>query len=429
MTDLKGFKDNPDYIRSYPFNFHEMTAEQVMGKKRINLYVHIPFCRGGCFFCPFNRFVWKDVEVKEYLIALEEELRLISEKVNLSNLEVSTLWIGGGTPSDLNKDQIDSLFSLLERHFDLSGIEITFEGIADGRSFDEEKIGILKRHGVTNISLGVQSLNEHYLIYVLRRRYKREAALETIRLMRSAGLHINADMMYRLPGQGMGEFLTDMDDIISTGVDNITWFPFMLIRNTPIPALIEKGKLPERPGQDVYREMYKKLLERMHSGGFKEYTPYHFAKGKKIQYHVDRWHFPQLETLGVGAGAFSYFNDVLYNNLHDVQGYVSSVNKGRIPVNEGKGSTDMEKVSRCLVLGMKGLRVNKGEFKEFTGFDMDSLYRDEIDGLVGQGLLEENDEEISLTTLGKAFSNEVSKGFYTDYNKGFNQPLGVDYRK
>lgn len=426
---LNHIKDTKDYYRSYPIDFETLPAEEIVGNKDINLYVHIPFCRGGCYFCPFNRFFWRDEQVKAYLLALQKEIELIKKRINIDKLTIRTLWIGGGTPSDLNSSQINQLFQILLKQFKLKEIEMTFEGIADGHSFSKDKTNVLKKFGVRNISLGVQSLQENFLRNILIRRYHEPDARKTIRFLRQEGFFLNADMMYRLPGESLSQFETDIKEIISEKVNHITCFPFMLVRNTPIRNLIEKGKLPQRPDKTTYLKMYKRLLAIMHYNKYFEYTPYHFGKNhSKIQYHVDRWCFPQKETLGIGAGAFSFYNHVQYTNIHKIDEYIQTVNKGKIPVLVGKKANTFEGLTRYAVLGMKGLTIDKTEFEQVSGFQFDTIFHRQIQQLRKKRLIKNSKMHITLTTLGKAFSNEVSNEFYCGENEGKPQPMGVDFK-
>ena len=106
---------------------------------------------------------------------------------------------------------------------------------------------------------------------------------------------------------------------------------------------------------------------------------------------------------------------------------MATVNRGKIPVLVGKRLNDAERVTRYMVLGTKLLRVNKKRFYEITGFEMDSIFEKQLQELEHKGLIKNSPNEVSLTTLGKAFSNEVSKAFFTKENAGHMQPLGIDF--
>lgn len=426
---IDSFDEIEDCIRWYPPSFEPLSPEKVFDGQGINLYVHIPFCRGGCFFCPFNRVVYKDCQVADYLLALAEELKLLEKKIGLKQLRLSAVWIGGGTPSDLSLAHINELFTLLKRFFDFGSAEITFEGIADGQSFSRAKLKALRRHGVTNLSLGVQSLDDKFLRGVLRRRYAAADALQTIALAQEFDFTVNADYMYRLPGQETKELVVDINRLISTGLKHITCFPFMIIPNTNMQELIDEGRIPRRPDKHAYFTMYKSLLRAMHAAGFTEYTPYHFGKGVQFQYHHDRWGFPQKETLGVGAGAFSFFRNHVYTNVHKIDDYIARIKEGRPSVLVGTRVNDCERLARYAVLGCKLLTIDKDSFRKLTGHDFDSTFPWAVRTLVKKGLVRSTRRTLTLTALGKAFSNEVSKHFFTDPERGRRQPLGVDYRK
>jgi oxygen-independent coproporphyrinogen-3 oxidase len=241
---------------------------------------------------------------------------------------------------------------------------------------------------------------------------------------------LNVDMMYRLPGQNIEELLYDVENITSLGIDHITWFPYMPVPDTRVYKEIKKGKLPERPDLKEYFHMYRTLIERMNKKGYKEYTPYHFSlPDKECVYNKDRWGIPQQETVGIGAGAFSFFNNWIYANAHNVEDYLKLLNDKKYPALIGKKLTPEEKISRLAVLGIKLLSISKKEFKKHSGIEIETFYKNELKEIENLHLVKINEESIDCTLLGKAFNNDISKRFFVGSSRGKKQPLPINLKK
>lgn len=239
------------------------------------LYIHIPFCRSRCLFCPFYLGPAGPGEIEEYLRLLKCELERWAEEAG--RFPVNAVYFGGGTPSDLTGGQMASILDVLHRRYRLAAdCEITVEGRIDG--LDAEKARILAAHGVNRLSVGVQTFDTK-----LRRSLGRQSSRETIlaRLEELAGLNefaVVIDLLYGLPGQTLDDVRSDLDTIFSsTRLSGLDLYRLRVGETLPLAKAIEAGKLPPAPGEEESFEMFLLGVERMRAEGAARLSPLHFA--------------------------------------------------------------------------------------------------------------------------------------------------------
>jgi oxygen-independent coproporphyrinogen-3 oxidase len=274
----------------------------------------------------------------------------------------------------------------------------------------------------------VQSTQQAYLD-LLGRRHAPDEAFAAIDLIRGEGMPLNIDMMYRLPGETLAQVDADLDAVRSLGIEHISWFNYVAHEGTGLAAKIQRGRVLEPADREGYFVMFEAVGERMADSGYEQYTPYHFAGSARCEYHVDRWAMPQLETLGLGAGAFSFFNGWIYANEHSLARYADATAANRPPVMMGKRLDRRETITRLAVLGSKLFTLDKGVFRDVAGVSMDDFYGDELELLQRLGLVQVTDERVDCTPVGKAFSNDVAAVFGTDAAKRVPQPQGVQLQR
>lgn len=427
LKNLKNILGIEECIRYYPPNIEKVQNSETIfrNNREIDLYLHIPFCKTPCGFCPFNRYLYQENEVKSYLSAIEKEIQILKALNNLTQLKIKTIWIGGGTPSDLNEDALEKILRIIQENFNLDYLkEFTIEVKPILRLFTDLKTRLLKKYKVNRISLGVQSTNQKYL-KVLGRGYNPDDAFEMIKRIQQNNFILNIDMIYRLPGQTQTEVAEDVDRVNSLGIDHVSWFPYVSHQGTPLAKKMNREELPKKADKNQYFEMFNVILESMNHNGYQQYTPYYFSKEKKCQYHIDRWQMPQLETIGIGAGAFSFFNGWIYANAHNINRYQEAINNQKPPIVMGRKLNPIEKITRLAVLGIKFFTTNMDEFQKYSGVKMDVFYQRELKILEELGLIEVHKNQIDCTLLGKAFNNDISTYFSTDSAKRINQPQAI----
>jgi len=394
--------------------------------REIDIFVDVPFCPTICGFCPFNVYTYDAQRVATYLEALGREVAAISSRYDFSAVSIRTVWIGGGTPSVLEGPAIESIFDLLHTHFDLSRTkELTVEIKPSRSGLAHGTLDLLSGLGVRRISMGLQSTLPQYL-RMLGRGHTADEAFEVIHMIKERGFALNVDMMYRLPGQTLDEVLTDIEAVSGLGLDHLSWFPYVPHEGTTLAGRIDRGRLARQAGREEYVDMFVAVLDRMQDAGFEGYTPYHYGSTARCDYHVGRWGMPQRETLGLGPGAFAFFNGWIYANEHDPEQHAAIAAQGEPTVMVAKHLDRSELTTRLAVLGVKLFSLDKATFREHSGEDLDDYYRTELEFLEQAGLLEVDDESVRCTLAGKAFNNDVATVFATDTARRTRHPQATD---
>ena len=244
-------------------------------------------------------------------------------KINkTSKIAVSTIYIGGGTPSLVPEKYIEQLISLLYQKFEISKeAEITIE--ANPGTINKEKLRKYVGIGINRISIGLQSTNNS-LLKLLGRIHKYEDFEATFELARKAGFNnINVDLMIGLPNQTIEDVEDSLDKIISKSPEHISVYSLIVEEGTEMCRLIDENIL-ELPSEDVERKMYWRVRQVLEANGYKHYEISNFAKeGYCSRHNMDCWN--QHNYLGFGASAHSYYQDNRYSNITNIKSYIENL--------------------------------------------------------------------------------------------------------
>lgn len=440
FPDLQSMLGVEECVRYYPPDLAGVTDSRAVfaepdqrllpfRPREVDIFVDVPFCKTICGFCPFNVYPYDHVLARRYLDGLKLEIQHLKDVHDFRPLKIGAVWVGGGTPSAMQEEFLDELLTVLGSEFDLScAHEFTVEIKPSFENLTDSKIALLQRHGIRRISMGVQSTQAHQL-RILGRGHTREEALGVVELIKGNGFSLNIDMMYRLPGQSVEDVMTDIADVVSRGIDHMSWFPYVPHEGTALARRIDRGRVEAQAGRDVYRRMFETVSSGLAAGHYEQYTPYHFSLTERCHYHEGRWGLPQRETLGLGPGAFSFFNGWIYANQHDPERYHRDVSEGRPPVQTGKRLDLPESITRLAVLGMKLFTIDFDTFRAVSGEDFAVYYAEEIRLLERLGLIEVHPDRIVCTPDGRAFNNDVASVFATDTARRAHHPQALDYMR
>ena len=270
--------------------------------RQATLYIHIPFCRSRCSFCPFYRGSADEREWRDYVNLLEKELRQTA--ASFAGTVVSTAYFGGGTPGDLPPEAIRNLLRTVKECYRLANdCEITLESRIDG--FDEERIAAAVENGVNRFSLGVQTFDTD-LRRSLDRKSDRETVLELIgRLTGTGQAAVAADILYGLPGQTPGSLLRDLDTAVKeTALSGISFYRLNLHEKLPIAEKIRQNLMPELPDDEKCFELFSLCEERLKEAGAKRLSFKHFSlhpRERDLHNELCAWKSPCI-PFGIGAG-------------------------------------------------------------------------------------------------------------------------------
>ena len=278
------------------------------------LYIHIPFCKSRCVYCGFYSTTYETLKDK-YVEALKCELSFTANANNIPQYPYSTLYIGGGTPSQLS---IAQLATLLEDIKTLPDVERTIECNPDDITSDFAQG--LKQLGFNRVSLGVQSFNDKQLKF-LRRRHNAVKVREAINMLKSAGFqNISIDLMYGLPSQTLTDWESDIDEALALDVQHISCYCLTYEEDTPLYNMLARGEVAEAD-DELALLMYETLIDRLASAGFAHYEISNFAKpGYQSKHNSSYWN--GTPYVGIGAGAHSYDGSSRSWNICDVKRYI-----------------------------------------------------------------------------------------------------------
>ena len=366
------------------------------------IYVHIPFCQKKCKYCDFISFDKCDETIKEkYVQAILQEI----EECQIQK-KVSTIYIGGGTPSILHTESIQLIVEKIQQNFIIEkDAEITIE-INPGTA-NREKLEKYKKMGINRLSIGVQS-TQNRLLEILGRIHQFEDFEEVYKKARDVGFdNINVDLMLGLPTQSLEELEESLKKIIALELEHISVYSLILEEGTELERLVSENKL-EMISEDLEREMYwqtKKILEK---NGYCHYEISNFAKkGFESKHNLACWE--QEEYIGFGLAAHSYVDKKRFSNVDHLEEYIENGNKNKI-VHEKQ--TFEKQAKEYMMLGLRkldGVSISKFEQK----FQVHPLFyfRFEISKLEEESLLEVDLDKVRLTKKGLDFANLVFEEF------------------
>lgn len=371
--------------------------------KKLGLYVHIPFCERKCNYCDFYSVSKSDIVEKQYVGALLEEIK--SYKNISKDYVVDSIFIGGGTPSYLNHENIGLILDKIKNIFILSDdIEITME--ANPNSITIDKMINYKKYGINRMSVGIQSLDKD-ILKIIGRLHNSEEALDAIDTIKKAGINnINVDIMFNIPGQELESIRSTLKQVIDKGVEHISFYSLKLEEGTPMYKMEENG-LIKMVDDDIERSMYYEGRELMENNGYFQYEISNFSKpGYECRHNIKYW--TGNDYIGFGPFAHSCFEDKRYNNISDIKCYCKNIND---PNKYRQLNEVLDKESKMFEYIMLRLRMNSGFIIEDFNreFDEDFIrkYKNQIDNLLGYKLIDIDNGNVKLTKKGMDVSNYV----------------------
>lgn len=374
-------------------------------KKGVGLYIHIPFCKAKCYYCDFISFANKEDLKKEYVEAVIKEIKY--KKIDKYNIK--TMYIGGGTPSTLEAQDISRIVSEVKKGLDKNS-EITIE--VNPGTVDKEKLKNYKDIGINRLSIGLQS-TEDKLLKEMGRIHTYKEFLETYKSAKEVGFdNINVDLMLGLPSQKLSMLKKSLKEVIKLNPEHISVYSLILEENTKLYDKVDVGELV-LPDEDLERKMYWKVKNILESKGYIHYEISNFAKeGYESRHNSDCW--KQKEYIGIGIAAHSYMDSKRFSNIANIEKYINNIKNNEyeknITIQEEQTKEDKKK--EYMLLGLRTIAgVNIGEYKNKFGENPIFIFHRELDKLVTEKLLEVDGEYIKLTNKGIDLANIVWQEF------------------
>ncbi len=416
-----------------------------MENKELGVYIHIPFCKHKCDYCDFVSFSDKQSCIEKYIEAVKKEINnYFQDEQFLQTYTVTTIYIGGGTPSYINSRYIFEIMKVLENNLKnnmvkMEDMEITIE--VNPGTVNKEKLEQYRKAKINRLSIGLQSAS-NTILKQIGRIHTFEQFLETYKMAKEVGFkNINVDLMIGLPNQTIEDIKISLKEVIQLHPTHMSVYSLIIEEGTIIAQKIESGQLQEID-EESERNMYWYVKNILELNGYTHYEISNFAKkGKESKHNQNCW--KQKEYIGIGLAAHSYLNYVRYSNTLEIDQYIAQMNtlneqvvKDILALVEEKDMLEkmdikenlmcqIEKVyeieeiqniedrkKEYMLLGLRTIEgVSISKFKEKYIDNPIFLYRKELEKLVEEKLVIIDGDYIRLTNKGLDLANLVWEEF------------------
>ncbi|MEG0864598.1 MAG: radical SAM family heme chaperone HemW [Clostridia bacterium] len=381
----------------------------------LQLYLHFPFCKCKCLYCDFQSAAMPKEQVSAYCEALEKEVRLMGKRY--AGAQISTVFLGGGTPSIVPPQEMRRVLKALHEAFEwLPFAEFTSE--ANPGTLSEEWLNVLSEQGLNRLSLGVQATQNH-LLKAIGRIHTFEQAEQAVALARHCGIHnLNTDLMFGLPGQSLADYLESIETVSALQPEHISAYSLILEEKTPLFDMVERGTVT-MPEDDLAGEMFARGIEGLNARGYQQYEVSNFAKqGYACKHNMGYWQGAWY--LGLGLAAHSMLPPenaeaaepalrLRRANTCDMHTYLTALHEDKLPIAQEEHIGAQEAMFETMMLGLRMTAgVSEADFLHTFGKTLQSAYGGVLEGLVADGLaLWRGDGRFTLTARGLEMQNDV----------------------
>jgi oxygen-independent coproporphyrinogen-3 oxidase len=369
------------------------------------LYLHIPFCKKLCHYCDFYHVIY-DGSSSVFTDALLKEAEI--RKDYAGNETISTIYVGGGTPSVFSAKELEKILNHIFRHFIVeSGSEITIELNPDDVTREYSKD--LKKLGINRISIGVQSWRDEDLKFLNRRHSALQASEAMNNVIRAGFNNVTIDLIYGIPGMNTGDLEMNLNKSFSFGINHLSAYHLTVEPGTVFGKMKKKGKLQETDEEESIAE-FNLLIEKAEAAGFIHYEISNFGKPGYFSIHNSNY-WKQVPYIGLGPSAHSFNGYSRQWNVRHLKKYIRMVN-------EGKSFYKKEELnfkSRFNEYIMTSLRTMWGIDLEYVEKTFEKEGYDYVINLAGKfinyGLMRQDKKSLVLTNQGKMISDNIVAEF------------------
>lgn len=369
------------------------------------LYIHVPFCIKKCRYCDFVSYPYREDDATAYLDGLLREMEIYSASPAVQERKISTVYIGGGTPTCLPGPYLEKIISSCFKHFNIiPGAEVSME--ANPGTLDNELAERLLASGVNRLSLGVQACRDEELL-LLGRIHSYRQAEESYRVAREAGFkNIGVDLIYGLPGQQAENWLQCLQLTAALEPDHISAYGLQLEEGTPLHREVKNGTV-NACNEDEELKMLWGTINFLSGRGFEHYEISNFARpGKKCAHNIIYWR--NQDYLGLGPAAHSYINGLRCANETELNAYIKALDAGCLPVAQEEKIDLQTEMAETIFLGLRLVKgLNLRGFQDRFGCLLEEIYAEELRRLLELDLVEIIDGYLRLTTRGLPVANQV----------------------
>ena len=335
-------------------------------EREVAVYIHFPFCRVICRFCPYVKTLWNPKIVLKFIEALKAEIKAYGELLEDLGLKVVDVHVGGGTPSLIHGQQFKEIMDVLAESFEIEREVLAIEANPSDL-VNESRVYDLLEAGVEEVSLGVQSFDA-LMLRKLGRSHTVEDSLESIELLSDAGLdYLNIDLMYMIPGQTLDNWLMDLEIAAEQDVDEITCYPTLITPQCLGYKALKRGDIEQQPDKATFKRMIRATYRILEPAGYESIEIYGFSRKEGWKYATVNYEM-EGPLLAFGCGAMGFTGGYEYVNTCSVREYVRALGKGRLPIAGSREVGIEERAARytaCRLFVCKELDLK--EFKDIFG--------------------------------------------------------------
>lgn len=365
------------------------------------IYLHIPFCKTRCIYCDFYSTTRSELK-SHYVTALCRELTM--RKDYLKGEKVETIYFGGGTPSQLGKDDFTLIFDTIREQYGLEqSQEITLEANPD--DLTPEYLGMLSTLPFNRISMGIQTFDDATL-KLLNRRHNAQTAIEAVGRCREAGFrNISIDLIYGLPGETRERWESDLRQAIDLNVEHISAYHLIYEEDTPIYKMLKQHRIDE-VDEDSSLQFFTLLMEHLQKAGYEHYEISNFCRpGKQSRHNTSYW--KGIPYLGCGPSAHSFNGTTREWNVSSIDTYIKGIEENRRSF-ETEFLDPATRYNEFIITTMRtawGTPIEK--LKQEFGDEMWDYCRKMAAPYLANGKLEVHDGALRLTREGIFISDSV----------------------
>ncbi|MCH4822061.1 radical SAM family heme chaperone HemW [Gramella lutea] len=368
------------------------------------IYIHIPFCKQACHYCDFH-FSTSTKKKSQLVEMLCKEMVLRKGELGET---IKTIYFGGGTPSLLNAEELDSIFKTIFENFEVSeDAEITLEANPDDLS--EEVIKMLDASPVNRLSIGVQSFFEDDL-KLMNRAHNSEEALKSLQFAKQYFDNISIDLIYGIPGQANEQWKENLEIALKLDIPHISSYALTVEPKTALEKFIEKGKV--KPVEDeTYREQFDILVEKLTSNGFEHYEFSNYGKsGYHSQNNMAYW--LGKTYLGIGPSAHSYDGTSRKWNISNNNLYINAIESGILPRQTEELSTTDSYNEYVMTRLRTKFGVSVEDIQQKFGEKYRSHFLKESHNFLEDGLMQKIENTFHITSKGKFLSDGIAADLF-----------------
>ena len=383
------------YAAEQPVEINELTTD-------LGIYLHVPFCLKRCHFCAFYLVMHEEQRVEQFLQAFEQEIALYAGQLEISRRTVSTVYVGGGTPTALLPGQLAKILAVMTSRFSLSEkCEITVE--ATPESLTAKYADILQQAGVTRLSVGIQSFDQQERTRLGLSGTVAEA-MSGVQIAKQAGFsNINVDLIYGIPGQSFQSWERTLTQALELKPSHLSCYALSLEEGTRFHTEFRRGTFELMDPDDEVSFQHRAEAQ-LETAGFHRYEISNWAKpGRACQHNLRYWR--GLEYLGLGPSAQSYLSESRFGNVSSVDQYSKQLEAGKLPIAERERLPRLQQEKERIVFGLRLLEGVPIDWVQ--GVSQDEAWSTSFNNLLEEDYLFQTGSRVQLTRKGRQFADTV----------------------